>query len=97
VPDSLKWMLLKTETSNCLVPGPNRILRPEFPKVYAGGCTKSAMLNHSVGEEFARWPEPIRLGYCTPVPLLRFEVAMVGVNGDLVWKVSMLLICQPAN
>ena len=43
-------MSLKSETFNCAVGGPNRVLRPALPKVNAAGVEKQAGLNHLEGE-----------------------------------------------
>src|SRR5215469_4847621 len=51
--DSVSWKFLKTEKSMFLVPGPCRMLRPEFPhcplasEPVRGMLTNAEVLNHS--------------------------------------------------
>src|SRR3954467_3398931 len=67
---------LNSDISICFVPGPYRMLRPEFPKIYWPGATKAPASNQrSILRSLeGSSPDAIRLGNCEPVPVFRLFV-----------------------
>src|ERR1700690_990178 len=53
------------------------------------------MLNHSLTLRLGRLPDPMRFGHCAPLPAFSRLVAITGVKGAPVEKLSMLFSCHP--
>src|SRR5438105_6395955 len=98
----LNFVVLKSDTSTLLKPGPYSALRARLPKVPAAGATNAAGLNHCsdngvvVGCTMPLYGSPARFGRSdrTPVPLT--SVPVVTVKGVPLWNVAIVFTCQPS-
>src|SRR4051812_19363402 len=98
----LNLVVLNTDTSTLLNPGPYSAFRSRLPKVPGAGVANAAGLNHcsdngtAVGCTTAAYGSPTRFGRSerTPVPLASVPVVML--NGRPLWKVAIVFSCQPS-
>src|SRR6478609_3162958 len=75
---SEKSKFLNIERSTWSVPGPYRMLRPEFPKMYWPGATKADASNQRSMLRSAEdsSPDAMRFGNCEPVPVFKLFVCI---------------------